>query len=114
MRVPGADEDDSPKDTAAAPNAKSKRGPKAARKGSPAPKQKKARLKQGTLEGGQLDAESDEDVKKKAGTKRPVLEGKVRACFPRHPPLPVSSTLALLSQGTDAFVARKGYAINRS
>lgn len=59
---------------------KSKRRGQASKKENAAPKQKKVKLKQKTMEGGQLDAASDEDGeagKKKNPAKRPVLDSKV-------------------------------------
>ena len=65
------------------PKAKPKRAAKGSKKENAAPKQKKARLKQGTLEGGKLDSSEDEDDggKKKNPAKRPVLEDKVGSCL---------------------------------
>ena len=75
-----ADEEDVGEGGEPAPKFKSKRGGKGSKKENGGPKQKKARLKQGTLEAGQLDAESDGDgegAKKQNPAKRPVLDSKV-------------------------------------
>ena len=59
---------------------KPKRRGQASKKENAVPKQKKVKLKQKTMEGGQLDAASDEDGeggKNKNPAKRPVLDSKV-------------------------------------
>ncbi len=80
LAIDAGDDEDQADDAA---KAKPKRAAKGSKKSTAGPKQKKARLKQGTLEGGQADT-SDEDgdgaKKKKNPAKRPVLEDKVSSC----------------------------------
>lgn len=73
-----ADDEDVVEVDALEPKPKPKRT--ASKKEKAVPKQKKVKLKQKTMEGGQLDAASDEDGeggKQKNPAKRPVLDAKV-------------------------------------
>lgn len=85
--LPGccADDEDVVEVDAPEPKSKPKRRGQASKKDTAAPKQKKVKLKQKTMEGGQVDAASDEDGeggKKKNPAKRPVLDSKVSS--PSH------------------------------